>query len=54
LPAVNHWELHAHFNAPLVRSALVSECMVGFQILTEPQCDLTAEQAAGRLRRAAA
>ncbi len=54
LPATNPWELRAHFNPPLLRSASVRESMVGCWILPGPQCDLTVEQAAGRLRRAAA
>ncbi|MBZ0278701.1 MAG: UDP-glucose--hexose-1-phosphate uridylyltransferase [Anaerolineae bacterium] len=46
----NHWQLHAHFYPPLLRSAAVKKFMVGFEMLAESQRDLTAEQAAGRLR----
>jgi UDPglucose--hexose-1-phosphate uridylyltransferase len=45
-----HWQLHAHFYPPLLRSATVRKFMVGFEMLAEAQRDLTAEQAAGRLR----
>ncbi len=45
-----HWQLHAHFYPPLLRSATVKKFMVGFEMLGESQRDLTAEQAAERLR----
>lgn len=45
-----HWQLHAHFYPPLLRSAAVKKFMVGFELLAESQRDLTAEQAAERLR----
>jgi len=44
------WQLHAHFYPPLLRSASVRKFMVGFEMLAEPQRDLTAETAAARLR----
>jgi UDPglucose--hexose-1-phosphate uridylyltransferase len=44
------WHLHAHFYPPLLRSATVRKFMVGFEMLGNPQRDLTAEQAAERLR----
>lgn len=47
---VSHWQLHAHFYPPLLRSATVRKFMVGYEMLAEPQRDLTAEQAARRLR----
>lgn len=47
----SHWQLHAHFYPPLLRSATVRKFRVGFEMLAEPQRDLTAEQAAERLRR---
>ena len=40
---------HMHFFPPLLRSATVRKFMVGFEMLGEPQRDLTAEQAAKRL-----
>lgn len=46
----DHWQLHAHFYPPLLRSATVKKFMVGYEMLAEPQRDLTAEQAADRLR----
>ena len=46
----NHWQLHAHFYPPLLRSATVRKFMVGFEMLAESQRDLTAEQAARHLR----
>lgn len=45
-----HWQLHAHFYPPLLRSASVRKFMVGFEMLGEAQRDLTAEEAAQRLR----
>jgi UDPglucose--hexose-1-phosphate uridylyltransferase len=45
-----HWQLHAHFYPPLLRSATVKKFMVGFELLAEAQRDLTPEQAAARLR----
>jgi len=44
------WQLHAHVFPPLLRSATVRKFMVGFEMLAEPQRDLTPEQAAERLR----
>jgi UDPglucose--hexose-1-phosphate uridylyltransferase len=46
----DHWQLHAHFYPPLLRSASVKKFMVGYEMLGEAQRDLTAEQAAERLR----
>lgn len=48
--ALAYWQLHAHFYPPLLRSATVKKFMVGFEMLGEAQRDLTAEQAAVRLR----
>ncbi|KAI9091854.1 galactose-1-phosphate uridylyltransferase [Phlyctochytrium arcticum] len=42
--------LHIHFYPPLLRSASVKKFLVGFEMLGEPQRDLTSEQAAARLR----
>jgi len=47
---MGHWQLHAHFYPPLLRSATVRKFMVGYEMLGEPQRDITAEQAAARLR----
>ena len=46
----NHWQVHAHFYPPLLRSATVRKFMVGYEMLAETQRDLTPEQAAERLR----
>ncbi|NDJ78032.1 MAG: UDP-glucose--hexose-1-phosphate uridylyltransferase [Chloroflexi bacterium] len=45
-----YWHLHAHFYPPLLRSATVRKFMVGYEMLGTPQRDITAEQAAARLR----
>jgi UDPglucose--hexose-1-phosphate uridylyltransferase len=44
------WHLHMHFFPPLLRSASVRKFLVGYEMLGEPQRDLTAESAAARLR----
>ncbi len=46
----DHWQVHAHFYPPLLRSATVRKFMVGYEMLAETQRDLTAEDAAARLR----
>lgn len=48
--AKDHWQLHAHFYPPLLRSATVKKFMVGYEMLSEAQRDITAEQAAAQLR----
>jgi UDPglucose--hexose-1-phosphate uridylyltransferase len=45
-----HWQLHAHWYPPLLRSASVKKFMVGYEMLAEAQRDVSAEQAAERLR----
>jgi UDPglucose--hexose-1-phosphate uridylyltransferase len=44
------WHLHAHFYPPLLRSATVRKFMVGYELLGQPQRDITPESAAERLR----
>jgi UDPglucose--hexose-1-phosphate uridylyltransferase len=44
------WHLHAHFYPPLLRSATVRKFMVGYELLAQPQRDITPESAAVRLR----
>jgi UDPglucose--hexose-1-phosphate uridylyltransferase len=44
------WHLHAHFYPPLLRSATVRKFMVGYEMLAQPQRDITPESAAERLR----
>jgi UDPglucose--hexose-1-phosphate uridylyltransferase len=46
----SHWQLHAHFYPPLLRSAEIRKFMVGYEMLADAQRDLTPEQAAERLR----
>jgi UDPglucose--hexose-1-phosphate uridylyltransferase len=43
------WQLHGHFYPPLLRAS-VRKFMVGYELLSEPQRDLTPEEAAARLR----
>jgi UDPglucose--hexose-1-phosphate uridylyltransferase len=49
-PNAPHWQLHAHFYPPLLRSASVRKFMVGYEMLAEAQRDLTPEAAAAHLR----
>lgn len=44
------WHWHMHFYPPLLRSATVKKFMVGYEMLANPQRDVTAEWAAERLR----
>ena len=44
-----HWQVHAHFMPPLLE-ATKRKFMVGYELLSEPQRDITAEEAAERLR----
>lgn len=44
------WHFHLHFYPPLLRSATIKKFMVGYELLGNPQRDITAEQAAERLR----
>lgn len=44
-----HWQFHAIYYPPLLRSATVKKFMVGYEMLANCQRDLTAEQAAKRL-----
>jgi UDPglucose--hexose-1-phosphate uridylyltransferase len=45
-----HWVLHGHVYPPLLRSSTVKKFMVGYEMLAEPQRDITPEAAAERLR----
>jgi UDPglucose--hexose-1-phosphate uridylyltransferase len=49
---IESWQLHAHYYPPLLRSANVRKFMVGYELLAEPQRDVTPEEAAQRLRAA--
>ncbi|RKF80270.1 Galactose-1-phosphate uridylyltransferase [Golovinomyces cichoracearum] len=42
--------LHMHFYPPLLRSASVKKFLVGYELMAEPQRDITPEQAARKLR----
>jgi UDPglucose--hexose-1-phosphate uridylyltransferase len=44
------WHLHMHFFPPLLRSATVRKFMVGYEMMGEPQRDVTPESSAERLR----
>ena len=44
------WHFHACFYPPLLRSATVKKFMVGYEMLAEPQRDVTPEWSAARLR----
>jgi UDPglucose--hexose-1-phosphate uridylyltransferase len=46
----DHWHWHMSFYPPLLRSATVKKFMVGYEMFGSPQRDITAEQAADRLR----
>ena len=43
-------DLHLHFYPPLLRSATVKKFMVGYEMLANPQRDITPEASAERLR----
>lgn len=45
-----HWQLHAHFYPPLLRSPTVRKFLVGYEMLAGAQRDITPEQAAAMLR----
>lgn len=44
------WHWHMHFYPPLLRSATIKKFMVGYEMLANPQRDITAEWAAEKLR----
>ncbi|MGB9772595.1 MAG: UDP-glucose--hexose-1-phosphate uridylyltransferase [Bacteroidota bacterium] len=44
------WHFHMHFYPPLLRSATVRKFMVGYEMLANPQRDITPEESAKRLR----
>jgi UDPglucose--hexose-1-phosphate uridylyltransferase len=44
------WQMHMHFYPPLLRSATIKKFMVGYELLANPQRDITAESSAGMLR----
>jgi UDPglucose--hexose-1-phosphate uridylyltransferase len=44
------WHFHMHFYPPLLRSATVKKFMVGYELLAEPQRDITPEKSAEILK----
>lgn len=44
------WHFHMHFYPPLLRNAKVKKFMVGYEMLAEPQRDITPEQSAEILK----
>jgi UDPglucose--hexose-1-phosphate uridylyltransferase len=46
----SHWQLFASYLPPLLRSKSVKKFMVGYELLAQPQRDLTPEKAAEQLR----
>ncbi len=44
------WHFHMHFYPPLLRNAEVKKFMVGYEMLAEPQRDITPEQSAQVLK----
>ena len=44
------WQFHMHFYPPLLRSASIKKFMVGYEMLAEPQRDITPEYSAHLLR----
>jgi UDPglucose--hexose-1-phosphate uridylyltransferase len=44
------WQMHMHFYPPLLRSATIKKFMVGYELLANPQRDITAEASAAILR----
>ena len=46
----NHWQLHAHYYPPLLRSADIKKFMVGYEMLGCAQRDILPETAAEMLR----
>jgi UDPglucose--hexose-1-phosphate uridylyltransferase len=44
------WHFHMHFYPPLLRSATIKKFMVGYEMLANPQRDITAEKSAEIIR----
>ena len=44
------WDFHIHFYPPLLRSATIKKFMVGYEMLANPQRDITPETSAKQLR----
>jgi len=50
--AYDEWHFHAHYFPPLLRSATIQKFMVGYELLSSPQRDVTPERAAVQLMEA--
>ncbi|MCG2792095.1 MAG: UDP-glucose--hexose-1-phosphate uridylyltransferase [Weeksellaceae bacterium] len=48
--AHHEWHFHMHFYPPLLRNAEVKKFMVGYEMLAEPQRDITPEQSSAILK----
>lgn len=46
----DEWQMHMHFYPPLLRSATIKKFMVGYEMMANPQRDITAETSASILR----
>jgi len=46
------WHFHMHFYPPLLRSSTIKKFMVGYELLAEPQRDITPERSAEILKQA--
>jgi UDPglucose--hexose-1-phosphate uridylyltransferase len=46
----SEWHWHMHFYPPLLRSSTVKKFMVGYELLANPQRDITPENAAEKLK----
>ncbi|MEK7249167.1 MAG: UDP-glucose--hexose-1-phosphate uridylyltransferase [Bacteroidota bacterium] len=46
----SEWHFHMHFYPPLLRSATIKKFMVGYEMLCNPQRDITPETSAKQLR----
>lgn len=47
----NEWHMHMHFYPPLLRSSSIKKFMVGYEMMAEPQRDITPEQSASTLKK---
>lgn len=45
-----HWHFHLHYAPPLLRSAAIRKFMVGYELMANPQRDITPEESAACLR----
>ena len=45
------WQMHFHFFPPLLRGKSIKKYMVGYEMLAEPQRDISPEDAASTLKK---